>query len=83
MRTLALLDDRKVAVVGACHSERSEESLVREKDSSLRSDDRRRDNDFGKALAVYSHVLTRMSGLARFRASNCAFVGDLDHSFIV
>ena len=27
-------DDCKVAVVGACHSERSEESLVREKDSS-------------------------------------------------
>ena len=29
-----LQDDCKVAVVGACHSERSEESLVREKDSS-------------------------------------------------
>ena len=29
-------DDCKVAVAGACHSERSEESLVREKNSSLR-----------------------------------------------
>ena len=33
-----LQDDCKVAVVGACHSERSEESLVRKKDSSLRSE---------------------------------------------
>ena len=42
MRTLALLDDCKVAIVGACHSDpelaEGEESLVREKDSSLRSE---------------------------------------------